>query len=66
MMKGNLLALLIYVMCGLEWSDDIEICANIRHLKQEAQGTTFFIEERREGLNLALIHLHELIEYSSI
>ena len=53
-------------MCGLEWSDDIEICANIRHLKQEAQGTTFFIEERREGLNLALIHLHELIEYSSI
>ena len=24
MVKGNLVALLIYVMCGLEWSDDIK------------------------------------------
>ena len=36
MVKGNLLAMLIYVMYGPLWSDDIEIYAKIRHQRQEA------------------------------
>ena len=43
MVEGDLLALLIYVVCRPEWNDDIEIYAKIRQWRQEAQGVVVLI-----------------------
>ena len=43
MLKGNLVKLLIYGMCGPQLSADIEIYTKVRHWKQEAQGAVLMI-----------------------
>ena len=39
--------------------NEVMILKHVQHLKQEAQGVVVLIEERR-GLNLDLIHSHDL------
>ena len=57
MMKGNLLALLIYVMCGLEWSDDIEMYAKIRHWNKKLWVQEFrFKREKKDFTSIWSIY----------